>query len=88
MGFGLFAWLGVFLASGGLVMFYRCNIKDLGYIRINGHDAQNMKDDEPLLKIEIDNPDLLAGNWSQLCITCKIVRPIRAKHCSTCDRFV
>ncbi|KAK9697904.1 hypothetical protein RND81_08G068500 [Saponaria officinalis] len=88
MGFGLFAWLGVFLASGGLVMFYRCSRKDPGYIRINGHDAQNMKDDEPLLKIEIDNPDLLAGNWSQLCITCKIVRPIRAKHCSTCDRCV
>jgi palmitoyltransferase ZDHHC13/17 len=23
--FGLFAWLGVFLASVGLVMFYRCS---------------------------------------------------------------
>ncbi|KAL9223942.1 hypothetical protein vseg_000025 [Gypsophila vaccaria] len=88
MGFGLFAWLGVFLASGGLVMFYRCSRKDPGYIRITRHDAQNMKDDEPLLKIEVDNPALLAGNWSQLCITCKIVRPIRAKHCSTCDRCV
>ncbi|KAJ6699876.1 PROTEIN S-ACYLTRANSFERASE 24 [Salix purpurea] len=49
---------------------------------------RNMKDDEPLLKIEINNPDLLAGNWSQLCATCKIVRPLRAKHCSTCDRCV
>lgn len=27
---------------------------------------------EPLLKIEIDNPALLAGNWSQLCTTCKV----------------
>lgn len=51
-------------------------------------DAQNMKDDEPLLKVEIENPALVAGNWSQLCITCKIVRPLRAKHCSICDRCV
>ncbi|XP_052309869.1 protein S-acyltransferase 24 isoform X2 [Populus trichocarpa] len=87
-GFGLLAWLAVFLATGGLVMFYRCSRKDPGYIRMNVHDPQNMKDDEPLLKIEINNPALLAGNWSQLCATCKIVRPLRAKHCSTCDRCV
>ncbi|KAE7997649.1 hypothetical protein FH972_002264 [Carpinus fangiana] len=72
----------------GLIMFYRCSSKDPGYIRMNVHDPQNMKDDEPLLKIEINNPALLAGNWSQLCATCKIVRPLRAKHCSTCDRCV
>ncbi|KAK3439530.1 hypothetical protein EUGRSUZ_C04398 [Eucalyptus grandis] len=87
-GFGLLAWSGVFLASAGLVLFYRCSRKDPGYIRMNVHDPQNMKDDEPLLKIEINNPALLAGNWSQLCATCKIVRPLRAKHCSTCDRCV
>ncbi|XVF88270.1 hypothetical protein PTKIN_Ptkin19aG0036700 [Pterospermum kingtungense] len=87
-GFGLLAWLGVFLSSAGLVLFYRCSSKDPGYIRMNVHDPQNMKDDEPLLKIEINNPALLAGNWSQLCATCKIVRPLRAKHCSTCDRCV
>ncbi|KAF9679730.1 hypothetical protein SADUNF_Sadunf06G0044800 [Salix dunnii] len=69
--FGLLAWLAVFLANAGLVMFYRCSRKDPGYIRMNVHDPQNMKDDEPLLKIEINNPDLLAGNWSQLCATCK-----------------
>ncbi|XP_042506786.1 protein S-acyltransferase 24-like isoform X1 [Macadamia integrifolia] len=87
-GFGLFAWLGVFLASAGLVMLYRCTRKDPGYVRMNIHDSQNLKDDEPLLKIELGHPALLAGNWSQLCATCKIVRPIRSKHCSTCDRCV
>ncbi|XP_043813498.1 protein S-acyltransferase 24 isoform X1 [Manihot esculenta] len=93
-GFGLFAWLGVFLATAGLVMFYRCSRKDPGFIRMNVHDPQSMKDDvsfiylEPLLRIEINDPALLAGNWSQLCATCKIVRPLRAKHCSTCDRCV
>ncbi|XP_024031881.1 protein S-acyltransferase 24 [Morus notabilis] len=82
------AWLGVFLATSGLVMLYQCSSKDPGYVQMNVHDPENMKDDEPLLKIEINNPALLAGNWSQLCATCKIVRPLRAKHCSTCDRCV
>ncbi|XVF34535.1 hypothetical protein REPUB_Repub18cG0067300 [Reevesia pubescens] len=102
-GFGLLAWLGVFLAYADLVMFYRfieertylvvfhfkflCN-KDPGYIKMNVHDPQNMKDDEPLLKIEINNHALLVGIWSQLCATCKIIRPFRAKHCFTCDRCV
>jgi palmitoyltransferase len=87
-GFGLFAWFGVFLATSGLVMFYRCSRKDPGYIRTSAYNQQNMKDDEPLMKIEINNVALLAGNWSQLCATCKIVRPLRAKHCSICDRCV
>ncbi|KAG8485821.1 hypothetical protein CXB51_019222 [Gossypium anomalum] len=112
-GFGLLAWMGVFLASAGgessfegigkgwftvvkdpIDMFSNIyndsayDLKDPGYIKMNALYPQNMKDSEPLLKIEINNPILLAGNWSQLCATCKIVRPLRAKHCSTCDRCV
>ncbi|TVU08302.1 hypothetical protein EJB05_41702 [Eragrostis curvula] len=86
--FGLFAWSGVFLATAGLVMFYKCSRKDPGYINMNMRSSQNQRDDEPLLKMELDNPALISGNWSQLCITCKIVRPVRSKHCSTCDRCV
>ncbi|WVZ77593.1 hypothetical protein U9M48_025446 [Paspalum notatum var. saurae] len=85
---GFFSWLGVFLATAGLVMFYRCSRKDPGYISKNIRDSQNQRDDEPLLKRDLDNPEVLNGNWSQLCITCKIVRPVRSKHCSTCDRCV
>lgn len=86
--FALFAWMGVFLATAGLVLFYRCSSKDPGFISMNINGPEHIKDDDPLLKIEISNSALLEGNWSQLCATCKIVRPLRAKHCSTCDRCV
>lgn len=36
----------------------------------------------------LDSPALWAGNWQQLCVTCKIVRPLRAKHCTVTDRCV
>ena len=37
---------------------------------------------------QLDSPALWAGNWTQLCVSCKIVRPLRAKHCSVTDRCV
>ena len=37
---------------------------------------------------QLDSPALWAGNWGQLCVSCKIVRPLRAKHCSVSDRCV
>jgi len=36
----------------------------------------------------LDIPALWAGNWSQLCVTCKIIRPLGSKHCSQCNRCV
>eukprot|EP00879_Flechtneria_rotunda_P014039 GHRR01014666.1.p1 GENE.GHRR01014666.1~~GHRR01014666.1.p1 ORF type:complete len:501 (+),score=212.11 GHRR01014666.1:1155-2657(+) len=36
----------------------------------------------------LDSPALWYGNWQQLCVTCKIVRPLRAKHCAVSDRCV
>jgi palmitoyltransferase len=36
----------------------------------------------------LDSAALRAGAWSQLCVSCKIVRPLRAKHCAVTDRCV
>ncbi|KAM0031081.1 putative protein S-acyltransferase [Helianthus debilis subsp. tardiflorus] len=87
-GSAFFAWMGVLFASSGLILFSRCSRKDPGFIKANRNDSKDTTDNEPLLKIDIPEPALLAGNWSQLCATCKIVRPLRAKHCSTCERCV
>lgn len=36
----------------------------------------------------LNSPALWAGSWNQLCVGCKIVRPLRAKHCSVTDRCI
>lgn len=41
-----------------------------------------------MLDRNLDSPVLWSGNWSQLCVTCKIVRPLRAKHCAVTNRCI
>lgn len=36
----------------------------------------------------LDSPALWAGHWHQLCVSCRIVRPLRAKHDSVTDRCI
>ncbi|KAE8726001.1 putative protein S-acyltransferase 23 [Hibiscus syriacus] len=85
---GLWGWIGVSLGIASLVMFYRCSSKDPGYLkksrRLDGYEDT----EDPLLNIDLNNSSVWTGNWDQLCPTCKIIRPIRSKHCSICKHCV
>ncbi|KAF7803806.1 putative protein S-acyltransferase 23 isoform X1 [Senna tora] len=85
---GLWAWTALSLAVGSLIMFYRCSSKDPGYIKRPEDLGTHSDAEDPLLNIDLNNSSLWAGKWSQLCPTCKIIRPVRSKHCPTCKRCV
>ncbi|ONK76076.1 uncharacterized protein A4U43_C03F23630 [Asparagus officinalis] len=87
---GLWSLSGVSLAFGSLYMLYRCSSKDPGYIKPNsgGSATRAGGSEDPLSNIDIDNSTIWTGNWSQLCPTCKIIRPVRSKHCPTCKHCV
>ncbi|XP_024374636.1 protein S-acyltransferase 24 [Physcomitrium patens] len=87
-GDGFWACLVIILASGGLFLLYRCTSKDPGYITQRRGHPREKNHDEPLLKSDLSSPALWAGYWAQLCPTCKIVRPLRSKHCTSCNRCV
>ncbi|CAM8946677.1 unnamed protein product [Rhodiola kirilowii] len=82
----LWGWTAVSIAFGALIMFYRCSSKDPGYIKLS--EETNHDTEDPLLKTDLKSSPSWTGNWSQLCPTCKIIRPVRSKHCATCNRCV
>ncbi|KAK1567585.1 hypothetical protein Q3G72_013894 [Acer saccharum] len=84
---GLWSWTALSLVFGSLIMFYRCASKDPGYIKRFEVDNRTNSEDL-LLTIDLNNSSIWTGNWSQLCPTCKIIRPVRSKHCPTCKRCV
>lgn len=85
---GLWGWITVSLAFGSLIMFYRCSRKDPGYIKRPGDLGKEAVTEDPLLNIDLNNSPIWTGNWSQLCPTCKIIRPVRSKHCPTCKHCI
>ncbi|GLT85917.1 hypothetical protein SLE2022_040880 [Rubroshorea leprosula] len=85
---GLWGWIGVSLAICSLIMFYRCSCKDPGYLKRPGGMRRHEDGEDPLLNIDLNNSSVSTGNWSQLCPTCKIIRPVRSKHCPVCKHCV
>ncbi|PRQ24131.1 putative protein S-acyltransferase [Rosa chinensis] len=85
---GFWGWAAISFAVGSLIMLYRCSSEDPGYIKRAGDLGSHIDTEDPLLNIDLNNSSVWMGNWSQLCPTCKIIRPVRSKHCPTCNRCV
>ncbi|XP_062182753.1 probable protein S-acyltransferase 23 isoform X2 [Phragmites australis] len=82
---GLWSWAAISFFFASQVMFYRVSRKNPGYIKAN---TKRLDPKEPLMEIDLNNSSTWTGNWSQLCPTCKIIRPLRSKHCPTCKHCV
>ncbi|KAG0530178.1 hypothetical protein BDA96_05G163000 [Sorghum bicolor] len=82
---GLWSWAAISLFFASQVMFYRVSRKNPGYIKAN---SKRSDPKEPLMEIDLTNSSTWTGNWSQLCPTCKIIRPMRSKHCPICKHCV
>jgi len=90
------------VAAAGFAMLAVVNCSDPGFLPQRGAacsrcDAARGKDKPggPLdtsegddVVSQLDSPALWAGHWGQLCVTCRVVRPLRAKHDAETDRCI
>ena len=81
--------LSLLSSTWGLILMAVLNVSDPGYVPRRGEAKQGARGKgdaerralKGLADVEnLDCPALWDGRWEQLCVTCKIVRPLRAKH--------
>ena len=86
----LVAYLVVTCVGGGLWFMYRTSVRDPGVLRsgLEGVGLARHSGASSSAAARLDVPTLWAGNWGALCVTCKLVRPLGAKHCSQLNRCV
>lgn len=74
----------------GMVIMAVVNCSDPGYVPRRGERQRGKSRQYAQLtdSENLDCPALWAGNWEQLCVTCKIVRPLRSKHDPVSNRCI
>ncbi len=83
----LAAYAVVAAVGVGLFFMYRTASRDPGVLS-SGLESLSLARAGTGAAARLDLPALWAGNWGALCVTCKLVRPLGAKHCSVLNRCV
>ena len=87
-------WSLVVLASsgGGLVYMKRVTTADPGFVTASLLSSLRRGSRASSAAKEVDerlnHPELWGGNWNQLCVSCKLVKPFGTKHCAVRDKCV
>jgi len=81
------AYVVVLSVGAGFYFMYRTATRDPG-ILTGGLEAVALPRPGAGAAARLDIPTLWAGNWGALCVTCKLVRPLGAKHCAVINKCV
>jgi hypothetical protein len=89
------SYVVVAAAGAGLFFMYRTAFRDPGVLRVGLEGRVGMRGGSAGTggpgadaAARLDMPVLWAGNWGAMCVTCKLVRPLGAKHCSVLNKCV
>ncbi|KAK3261125.1 hypothetical protein CYMTET_29956, partial [Cymbomonas tetramitiformis] len=76
-------WVATTSAALSLVFLFRAATRDPGYL-----PKKSVRKEGALGSADTNRPAICSGNWDLLCVKCKILKPVRTKHCTVCDRCV